>query len=35
MWWRPLHQYIAEFIHMIEVLLEKGYAYRSGENIYL
>ena len=25
---------IGEFIHMIEVLLEKGYAYESGENIY-
>lgn len=25
---------IPEFIHMIEVLLEKGYAYRAGENVY-
>lgn len=25
---------IGEFIHMIEVLLEKGYAYVAGENVY-
>ena len=25
---------IPEFIHMIQVLLEKGYAYESGDNIY-
>ena len=25
---------IPEFIHMIEVLLEKGYAYQAGENVY-
>ena len=30
----PATNCIPEFIHMIEVLLEKGYAYRSGENIY-
>ena len=30
----PATQCIEEFIHMIEVLLEKGYAYRAGENIY-
>ena len=30
----PATNCIAEFIHMIEVLLEKGYAYQSGENIY-
>lgn len=31
---QPATGCIDEFIHMIEVLLEKGYAYRSGENIY-
>ncbi len=30
----PATHCIDEFIHMIEILLEKGYAYRSGENIY-
>lgn len=30
----PATNCIDEFIHMIEVLLEKGYAYRAGENIY-
>ena len=30
----PATNCIAEFIHMIEVLLEKGYAYESGGNIY-
>lgn len=30
----PATNCIAEFIHMIEVLLEKGYAYQAGENIY-
>ena len=30
----PATNCIPEFIHMIEVLLEKGYAYRSGENVY-
>ncbi len=30
----PATNCISEFIHMIEVLLEKGYAYQSGENIY-
>ena len=30
----PATNCIAEFIHMIEVLLEKGYAYKAGENIY-
>lgn len=30
----PATSCIAEFIHMIEVLLEKGYAYQAGENIY-
>lgn len=30
----PATNCIAEFIHMVEVLLEKGYAYKSGENIY-
>lgn len=25
---------IGDFIHMIEVLMQKGYAYRSGDNIY-
>lgn len=30
----PATNCIPEFIHMIEVLLEKGYAYVSGENVY-
>ena len=30
----PATNCIGEFIHMIEVLLEKGYAYKAGENIY-
>jgi len=30
----PATNCISEFIHMIEVLLEKGYAYKAGENIY-
>ena len=30
----PATNCIAEFIHMIEVLLEKGYAYQAGGNIY-
>jgi cysteinyl-tRNA synthetase len=30
----PATNCIDEFIHMIEVLLEKGYAYRAGENVY-
>jgi len=30
----PATNCIDEFIHMISVLLEKGYAYQSGENIY-
>ena len=30
----PATNCITEFIHMIEVLLEKGYAYKAGENIY-
>ncbi|MBR4767638.1 MAG: cysteine--tRNA ligase [Lachnospiraceae bacterium] len=30
----PATNCIPEFIHMIEVLLEKGYAYKSGDNIY-
>lgn len=30
----PATNCIGEFIHMIEVLLEKGYAYESGGNIY-
>lgn len=30
----PATQCISEFIHMIEVLLEKGYAYIAGENVY-
>ncbi|MBP3238407.1 MAG: cysteine--tRNA ligase [Lachnospiraceae bacterium] len=30
----PATNCINEFIHMIEVLLEKGYAYRAGENVY-
>lgn len=30
----PATNCIPEFIHMIEVLLEKGYAYKAGGNIY-
>ena len=30
----PATNCIQEFIHMIEVLLEKGYAYEAGGNIY-
>ena len=30
----PATNCIDEFIHMITVLLEKGYAYQAGENIY-
>lgn len=30
----PATNCIGEFIHMIEVLLEKGYAYVSGDNVY-
>ena len=30
----PATNCIPEFIHMIEVLLEKGFAYKSGENVY-
>lgn len=30
----PATNCIQEFIHMIEVLLEKGYAYIAGENVY-
>ena len=30
----PATHCIPEFIHMIEVLLEKGFAYKAGENIY-
>ena len=30
----PATNCIAEFIHMIEVLLEKDYAYISGDNVY-
>ncbi|MDE7435696.1 MAG: cysteine--tRNA ligase [Lachnospiraceae bacterium] len=30
----PATNCIDEFIHMIEVLLEKGYAYIAGENVY-
>ncbi|MBP5224168.1 MAG: cysteine--tRNA ligase [Lachnospiraceae bacterium] len=30
----PATNCIPEFIHMIEVLLEKGYAYRAGDNVY-
>ncbi len=30
----PATNCIGEFIHMVEVLLEKGYAYVSGENVY-
>ncbi len=30
----PATNCISDFIHMIETLLEKGYAYQAGENIY-
>ena len=30
----PATNCIPEFIHMIQVLLEKGYAYKAGENVY-
>ncbi len=30
----PATNCIGEFIHMVEVLLEKGYAYIAGENVY-
>lgn len=30
----PATNCIGEFIHMVETLLEKGYAYVSGENVY-
>ncbi len=30
----PATNCIPEFIHMIEALLEKGYAYKAGENVY-
>lgn len=30
----PATSKIPAFIHMIEVLMEKGYAYKAGENIY-
>ena len=30
----PATNCITEFIHMIEVLLEKGYAYQAGGNVY-
>ncbi|MBE5948784.1 MAG: cysteine--tRNA ligase [Lachnospiraceae bacterium] len=30
----PATNCIDEFIHMVEVLIEKGYAYLSGENVY-
>lgn len=30
----PATNCIGEFIHMVEVLLEKGYAYVAGENVY-
>lgn len=30
----PATNCVPEFIHMIEVLLEKGYAYIAGENVY-
>ena len=31
---QPATGCIAEFIHMVEVLLEKGFAYEAGGNIY-
>lgn len=30
----PATQCIPEFIHMIEILLEKGFAYKAGDNVY-
>ncbi|MBO4901099.1 MAG: cysteine--tRNA ligase [Lachnospiraceae bacterium] len=30
----PATNCIPEFIHMVEVLLEKGFAYKAGENVY-
>lgn len=30
----PATNCIAEFIHMVEVLIEKGYAYEAGGNVY-
>ena len=30
----PATHCIPEFIHMIEVLLKKGYAYQAGGNVY-
>ena len=30
----PATNCISEFIHMVEVLLEKGYAYVAGDNVY-
>ena len=30
----PATNLIPEFIHMVEALLEKGYAYKAGDNIY-
>ena len=30
----PATNCIPEFIHMVEALLDKGYAYKAGENIY-
>ena len=30
----PATNCISEFIHMIEVLLDKGYAYKAGDNVY-
>ncbi|MBR3305942.1 MAG: cysteine--tRNA ligase [Lachnospiraceae bacterium] len=30
----PATHCIDDFIHMIEVLLEKGYAYKAGDNVY-
>lgn len=30
----PATNCISEFIHMVEVLLEKGYAYQAGGNVY-
>lgn len=30
----PATNCIGDFIHMIQVLIEKGYAYQAGENIY-
>ena len=30
----PATSRVADFIHMVEVLLEKGYAYEAGGNVY-